>query len=429
MPTVEIVLARPHVAQRQVIREARRFNVLACGRRFGKTTLGIDRLIEPALNGYPVGWFSPTYKMLAEVWRELLNTLNPMIASRNVQEHRLDLLGGGVVDMWSLDLPDTARGRAYKRVVVDEAAMVPALLETWQAVIRPTLTDHQGDAWFLSTPRGRNGFAGLYELGADPQVAEWASWQFPTSSNPFIDATEIESAQLGLPERIFAQEYLAQFIDDGGGVFRRITESATAIPQRHAIPGHTYLIGADWGKHNDFTVFAVLDVTLKAVVEIDRSNQLDYVFQVSRLKALRERYGARLIVAEENSIGDPVIEQLRRIGLPVFGWTATGLTKGAAIEDLALAFERGILTIIPDPVALAEFQSFQTERLPGGGLRYAAPEGLHDDIVMAVAMAWQGVDQQMPVDKPKSYGFGKPRAESNWLDDALNAEAVTVLRR
>src|SRR3954471_24156983 len=99
---ITIRLPRPHPAQRQVISEAVRFNVVACGRRWGKTKLGIHQVIRPALEGRPAAWFSPTYKMLSEVWREAREVLLPVTKRISVQEHRLELVTGGLVEMWSL---------------------------------------------------------------------------------------------------------------------------------------------------------------------------------------------------------------------------------------------------------------------------------------------------------------------------------------
>src|SRR3984893_2935998 len=120
MGQLTVRLPAPHSAQARVTKEARRFNVLACGRRFGKTTLGIDRMVQPALHGAPTAWFAPSYKMLADAWREVEHALDSVIARRSVQEHRLELVGGGSVDMFSLDSQDIARGRKYKLVVIDE---------------------------------------------------------------------------------------------------------------------------------------------------------------------------------------------------------------------------------------------------------------------------------------------------------------------
>ena len=170
MPTqIRIKLPAPHAAQRQVLAEAKRFNVLSCGRRFGKTTLGIDRIVKPALESFPTAWFAPNYKTLLEAWRSIQETLAPVIVSRNNAEFRLELRGGGSVTMFSLDteVSETTRGRAFKCVVVDEAALVKNLKATWENAIRATLADHKGDAWFLSTPRGMNDFKAFYDRGQD----------------------------------------------------------------------------------------------------------------------------------------------------------------------------------------------------------------------------------------------------------------------
>src|SRR5262245_32879525 len=127
MPTIELQLPAPHPGQERVIREAKRFNTLACGRRWGKNVLAMDRITKPALAGQPCAWFSPTYKLLSETWRALLQMLQPVLTAKNEQEKRIELLGGGSIDCWSLDSPDAARGRKYATIVIDEAAMVPDL--------------------------------------------------------------------------------------------------------------------------------------------------------------------------------------------------------------------------------------------------------------------------------------------------------------
>src|SRR5262245_6825185 len=120
---IRLQLPKPHPPQARVIQEARRFNVVCCGRRWGKTVLGMDRLIRLALQGKPVAWFAPNYRLLSEVWRELQSILQPVIERINQQERRIELISGGVIEMWSLDSPDSGRGRAYAGVVVDEAAL------------------------------------------------------------------------------------------------------------------------------------------------------------------------------------------------------------------------------------------------------------------------------------------------------------------
>jgi hypothetical protein len=146
----------------------------------------------------------------------------------------------------------------------------------------------------------------------------------------------------------------------------------------------------DWGKHSDFTVICVVDLNECSLVAMDRFNQIDYTVQVGRLKALYETFLPSMIVAEINSMGDPLAEQLQREGLPVQPFLTTNASKAQAIDALALAFERQTLRILPDPVLIGELQAYEMERLPSGMLRYNAPEGMHDDTVMALALAYTG---------------------------------------
>lgn len=393
MKTLTITLPRPHAAQRRVIQEAARFNVVNCGRRFGKTTLGLDRCATPEVLAHPVAWFSPTYKMMLEVWREAAIIFQPIEKRKNAQERRIEFITGGLLEFWSLDDINAGRGRKYRRIIVDEAAMVKKLMDHWQIVLRSTLADLIGDAWFLSTPKGRNAFWQMYQWGQDPARPDWASWQMPTRSNPFIVQSEIDAMRASMPELIFNQEVLAQFLEDAGGVFRRVTEAATAKAQDKATAGGQYVVGVDWGKHVDFTVLTVVDISTRRLVHLERFNQIDYTVQTGRLRALNGRFRPTAIIAERNSMGDPLIEQLQRDGLPVLPFTTTNATKARAIDELAMAFERSEIEIIDDPVLIAELQSYEMERLPSGMLRYSAPAGMHDDCVMSLALAWQGVQE------------------------------------
>jgi hypothetical protein len=388
---ISLNLPAPHPAQAKLIHEAKRFNVLCCGRRWGKTVLGMDRLIHPALKGEPVAWFSPTYKLIADTWRVLRSTLAPVTCDKSEQEKRLELMGGGVVELWSLDSADSGRGRKYSAVVVDEAAMIPALEEAWQGAIRPTLTDLQGSAWFLSTPKGMNYFKQLFDRGQDPERDDWASWQMPTNANPHIRPEEIEAARLDLTETAFNQEYLALFVNWEGSVFRHVGEAATATVKWKPEPGHEYVIGCDWARSNDYTVYMVLDVTTKTVVRMDRSNRVDYAVQCDRLKALAEQWQPTQIIAEQDSIGQAVIDQLTRDGLRIQPFVTTNTSKAEAIGALGLAFERGDIRILNDPILVSELVAYQAERLPSGLLRYGAPSGGHDDTVMSLALAWSAV--------------------------------------
>lgn len=393
MSTLTLRLPRPHSNQQRILREARRYNVLACGRRFGKSHILINRQADTILKGGNFGYFAPNYKLLGDYWRDTITLLGPIIASSNKTDHRIEYITGGSAEMWTLEDEDAGRSRKYHRVAVDEAGLVANLGETWQAAIRATLIDYKGDAWLAGTPKGRNFFYEVFQRGIDPHRPEWVCWQMPTSANPYISADEVQAMRDEVSERKAAQEIDAQFLDDAGGVFRNVRAMSTLQPQERATPGHQYIIGADWGKSGDYSVFDVLDATAMQEVWLDRSNKVEYEIQVGRLLALTERYNNAIVVAEENSMGDPIIGQLRRRGVQVRAFTTTNATKAELVDTMALALERQAIALLNHPIATAEMEAYESTKLPSGAYRYAAPEGMHDDTVMGRMLALHGAQR------------------------------------
>ena len=347
----------------------------------------------PALDGYPVGVFSPTYKMLGEVWRDLKQVCRDVTAKKNEQERRIELITGGVIECWSLEDPDSARGRKYKRVLIDEAAKARYLQDAWEQTIRATLTDFVGDAWFMSTPKGLNYYHALYQRGLTDE--DWASWKFPSRGNPHLPAGEIEAARSELPDIVFRQEYLAEFIQNQGAVFRNIQECLTdedTHPKQHR--GHKVVVGIDWGQTGDFTSVSIYCEDCGREVAHDRFNKLDYETQRARIKALCQRWGVGSGYAESNAMGQPNLESLQADGVPVTGFATTAQTKPQIIQSLALAFEKQEAMWIDDAIWTAELQAYEaTQNQTTGRWKYSAPQGMHDDTVIARALAWKAAHE------------------------------------
>ena len=392
-----IQLLRPHAAQKEIYDCPSRFVVVVAGRRTGKTSF-IPVLRARALAaGQHGAYLSPTYKMLSEYFRIIKRTYAPMIAAVNKQEHRFDFVSGGSLTMWSLDNADSIRGQRYHFADIDEAAMVRDLEEAWSAVIRPTLTDFQGRAAFWSTPKGINFFHQLYQRGNDDAFPEWASFRFPTSSNPFIQPSEIEAARQELPADIFRQEYLAEFVTGEGAVFRNIASNLstkTQTPEAHK--GHRIVAGVDWGQVNDFTAVSLLCETCSEEVELDRFNKIDWEFQRAKILGLLDKWNAAFALVEENSIGSPNLEALQKAtSRPVKGFTTTAQSKPPLIQSLALGFERNEVKWLDVAVATGELEAYEATRNEmTGRISYSAPKGGHDDTVIARALAREAVEQR-----------------------------------
>ena len=389
--TTALLLPRLRADQYQIATHPAKVKVLCMGRRWGKSVLAGTVCLLAANAGARVAWIVPTYKNGRPLWRWAESTVGNLKrygVEVNRSERTIEFPNGGGLGLYSADNADSIRSERFQLAVLDEAAKIP--FEAYVDAIQPTLADLDGDVFLISTPRGKNWFFNEWQAAASDGVHA-AAWRAATSDNPNPNIrAAFEQARLRVPERSFRQEWLAEFVEDGGEVFRNVRACATAVKQAAPVAGHEYLIGVDLAKVNDFTVLAVFDVTLNALVYLDRFNQIDYTVQLARLQALSERFAPRTVVIEDN-VGQMFIEQAQRAGLPVMPFHTSAATKPKLIDDLTLAFERQTLQIIPDEALISELEAFSMERTTAGSLRYSAPPGMHDDTVIALALAWHGV--------------------------------------
>jgi len=215
------------------MQRASRYNVVAAGEHFGKTTLGVDVLLtskKGALNSkHPVAWFSATDASMVEARRQVMRAIDPLV-KRRVNARRIELRSGGFIDFYSLEKPQELFEQ-YGLIVVDDAREVDGLLNFWEDVLRPMLKEHTGSAWFLSGAFGkRNDFYRLWSLGhADP---EWSVWQFDSFCNPELPE-DTRKAAMEASELEWKQRFGAEFLDVGLQLSRE---------QRAIKPGETFLM-------------------------------------------------------------------------------------------------------------------------------------------------------------------------------------------
>ena len=351
---------------------------------------GIYALTAADMGG-SVAWAVPIYKNARSPWR-FAEAMTAPVANQlriNRTERVMEFPSGGRLSIYSADNDVSIRGEAFDLVIVDEAAMVRE--ETYTDVILPTLADRSGRVLLISTPKGRNWFWREWQRGKAGQPG-YASFQAPTSANPIPSIKQAaELARERVSNRTYRQEWLAEFVEDGGGVFRGVRAVATVAPGAKPHPDHVYVIGADWGRSNDYTVFTVIDATAREVVAIDRSNQVEYELQRGRLRNLVTHWHASVVVAETNAMGQPIVEALSRERIPVRPFVTTNATKSVIIDALALALERGELQLLQFEPLLDELEAFEVDRTASGLTRYGAPSGAHDDCVISLALAYSAL--------------------------------------
>ena len=220
-----ITLPPLHPGQQDIIDSAARFKVVVCGRRYGKTTLGIWLCVRGALTDPGIYWWvGPNYPSISAsgAWKSL-KRLCTKIDGVTIKEADHSILFPNGSEIWIKRAanPETRRGAKLKGAVIDEFAQIKET--TWVDVLRPALTDHKGWALFIGTPAGRNWAYRLFEKAR--LRSTWEVWQKPTTDNPFIDPNEVDDARLDMTEESFAKEYLADFGSSQFLVFPEIMEA------------------------------------------------------------------------------------------------------------------------------------------------------------------------------------------------------------
>lgn len=208
--------------QKEVIQDTARFKVVVAGRRCGKSRLSAVNLLIEGLRcpvGSAVCYVAPTMGMARQIiWDLLLDLGRDVIQSSHVNNLDITLINGAKIYVRGSDRPDTLRGVSLTYLVMDEVADIKP--ETWEKVLRAALSDKKGKALFIGTPKGRNWFYDMYNLGRHGEDEDWKSWHFTTRDNPLIDPKEIEGAKKTLSSFAFKQEYEASFDNAGTDLFK-----------------------------------------------------------------------------------------------------------------------------------------------------------------------------------------------------------------
>ena len=369
---MRIELPTPHINQQKILQADRRFIVVMCGRRFGKSELSQILIIKEALKGGSVAYVTPTYG-LAQVFFERLAKVLPF--KNNISKLKIYCPNEGSIEFFTGERLDNLRGRKFHLVIIDEAAFISDLEDGWNNSIRPTLTDYEGRAVFLSTPRGKNFF---YSLFMKQGENDWQSFKFSTYDNPHINPREIDEARIQLPEVVFNQEYLADPAENsanpfGNAFIKRCIKPISAQP--------IVCYGIDLAKSVDFTVIVGLD-NAGNVAYFDRF-QLDW----HNTKETIKRLPPAPIIVDSTGVGDPILEDLLREGVNIEGLKFTSQSKQQLMEGLASAIQQSRIGF-PEGVIVDELDVFEYQ-FTANGVRYSAPSGFHDDCVVSLALAWQ----------------------------------------
>ena len=400
MPTLQLMRLRAD--QRRIVEALRQYRivVLAMGRRWGKTVLGEVLCVTFAARGGKVAWVVPTYKNGRPLWRMIRRVLAPLSVAGVVRINEQDRTaefderaGGGLLAMYSgEDNCDAMRGEDFDLVVVDEAAKLSEM--AWTDAIQPTLADRDGRALVISTPRGQNWFWREWMRGQDTTQQQVWSTHAPSSDNPNPKIQRAaELARERIPARSYRQEWLAEFIPDGGEVFRNVDGCVAGTLE--TAPAHAtrrYVMGVDLAKMDDYTVCCVADVQTRRLVAFERFHLADWPLQKARILVLAQQWNNAEIWLDSTGIGSPIYDDLARAGARIHPYTFTAASKTAMYDNAILLVEQQKVGI-PDPqqaptvqVLINELKALIYKKTPAGNIRIEAPSGMHDDCCTAFGL-------------------------------------------
>ncbi len=376
----------PDPWQLQVARIAPRKNTLVLtARQAGKsTTAAVVALRTALMTGGTVLIASPTERQSTELALRVRSLARlagvPLEAEGRTY---LELKGGGRVIALP-ENPEGVRGYSAHLVVLDEAAYVA---EDLYIAVRPMLAMTGGKILALSTPAGTRGWFWREWVS---ESEDWVRVRVTAYDIGRYDRAFLEAERRALGEMAFAQEYLAEFIGQGGAIDPEVVHAAVRLPgPEDPRPSRVYVAGLDLARLQDWTALAVLDVTEEPyrLVRMDRW-QATWEETVRRVLQVVGAYGARLIV-DSTGVGDPIYERIRAAWPRTHPYRFTVQSKPPLIQELRLSLAEERLVLYPHPVLLSELQALQAKQT-SYGVSYEHPPGGHDDTVMALALALWG---------------------------------------
>lgn len=368
--------------------------IIGCfGRQSGKSFTGQNLILKWALedNGSTSMWVSPVYSQAKKVFSELVNTIaeTGLTKSVNKSELFIEFINGSVIYFRSGEREDTLRGYTLDYLVVDEAAYIKDVV--WSTVLRPTVLVKGKKVLFISTPKGRNWFYNIAVRGYGDENQQYKTFHATSFDTPFITKEELEEAKLSLPDSIYRQEIMAEFIEDGGEVFSSLSSACILSSYPPQVSGEKYYGGIDFGRQNDYTVLTILN-SKGEVVDFYRERQKSWDIIISDVVAKLKRWKP-ITLAEVNNIGDVLYENIRKQYPAIQPFITNNDSKQNVIEDLIMGLNENKLILPTNELntdLYKELSVFTYEYSPKTRrVKYGAPSGFHDDTIISLALAYQ----------------------------------------
>lgn len=356
--------------------------VIKAGRRTGKTFNWVTWIIQEmdSLPGEGALWVDTAH---GNIQKYVDRYFQPTLTRMNLwgdthwdrQRKVMKLHNGAYIDFGSAERPELMEGFGYARSVLNEGGLIFKKSSLWDNTLYPMIK--QAKTRIIGTPKGNNKFKELYH--SNPH------YSFNCYDSPFWTEEQIEKAKAAMTQEAFRQEMLAEFLEGAGAVFRNITECISSELLSAPESGR-YVLAADLAKHQDFTVIFIGDLLTKKVVYYERFNQIDWGLQKSRIIQAYHSFKCNSGIIDATGVGDSIFDDLVREGLNIEGFKFTSTSKQELVSNLSVAMDNLDIGYPYIDVLIDELSIFAYEQRSNGTFKYSAPEGFHDDTVMALAL-------------------------------------------
>ena len=360
------------------------------GRQFGKTLLALNQMLFWALNnkGSKIAWVSPVYKQSKKVFEETFKAFakRPEIYRKvNQSELIIEYITGSTIQFFSAERYDNIRGFTFDYLVCDEFAFMDE--KAWTEVLRATVLVKGKKVLLISTPKGKNHFYKMHQLeGINDQ---YKAFTMTSYDNPMINPSEIDDARLTLPEMIFRQEYLAEFVDGSAMLFNNRLLSDNK-------PYGRSFAGIDLGRADDYSVLSIFNEKGEQFY-IERWRHSDWATIVKNIANGLRANNVQTALVEVNSIGDVIFEMLQKecsSYCAIEPFVTTNQSKKEIVESLIVANQNKEVKFFNVEWLDKELEMFTYEYNPKSRvIKYAATSGFHDDGVMATCLSFHAYNK------------------------------------
>lgn len=390
----------PHFYQRKFHKYAHPDNpayfvTQVAGRQSGKTLSTEIQAIYYAFHATNtlVWYVSPSDSQSKKIYNDIYGMLEGtglITRSNNTQGVRtIYLLNKSRIEFKSAKAKNTLRGESVEYLILDEAAFIDE--DVVYNILLPTMNVKGKKVVLSSTPRGKNF---LWQLWHKAKVnSNYKSLRYTTFQNPHRNDEIIRTLKEQLPEQQYKQEILAHFVDKGS-VFTGFKELATinpATPAKENLGTYNF-VGIDIGMLNDETAIVVINDNNQMVCNKHfQVNSTEYIKQ--QIRDVFHKYNPVAGYMELNNQGLPIYNDLEKELKALKGFTTTSTSKQQIINELIAAVNKKEIALLQDPHLHRQLEDFSFKVTSSGNLQFTAVVG-HDDIVMALAIAWHCKTQE-----------------------------------